>query len=50
LGEAPSFGKPIIEYDPNGIGSISYRALAMEFLSRELGQETFADTPGVAAI
>jgi chromosome partitioning protein len=50
LGEAPSFGKPIIEYDPNGIGSVSYRALAVEFLSRELGHETFANAPGLAAI
>jgi chromosome partitioning protein len=37
LGEAPSFGKPIIEYDPNGMGATAYRALAAEFLSREAG-------------
>jgi chromosome partitioning protein len=35
LGEAPSFGKPIIEYDPNGIGATAYRALAEEFLRRD---------------
>jgi chromosome partitioning protein len=35
LGEAPSFGKPIIEYDPNGIGATAYRALADEFLRRD---------------
>jgi chromosome partitioning protein len=35
LGEAPSFGKPIIEYDPNGIGATAYRALAEEFIRRE---------------
>ena len=37
LGEAPSFGQPIIAYDPNGIGSQSYRQLAKEFLSRQAG-------------
>jgi len=34
LGEAPSFGKTIIEYDPNGQGATAYRALAAEFLKR----------------
>jgi len=34
LGEAPSFGKPIIDYDPSGAGSQAYRALAKEFLDR----------------
>jgi len=34
LGEAPSFGKTIIEYDPNGVGAMAYRALAGEFLAR----------------
>ena len=34
LGEAPSFGKTIIEYDPNGQGASAYRALAGEFLKR----------------
>ena len=49
LGEAPSFGKPIIEYDPNGIGATAYRALTVEFLNRELGHQSFAGTSGVAA-
>jgi len=34
LGEAPSFGKPIIEYDASGRGAQAYRALAKEFLAR----------------
>jgi chromosome partitioning protein len=34
LGEAPSFGKPIIDYDPGGAGAQAYRALAQEFLGR----------------
>ncbi len=37
LGEAPSFGQPIIVYDPNGIGAQSYRQLAKEFLGRQPG-------------
>src|SRR2546423_8173698 len=34
LSEAPSFGKCIVEYEPNGSGAKSYRALAEEFLVR----------------
>jgi chromosome partitioning protein len=34
LGEAPSFGKSIIEYESSGRGAQSYRALADEFLTR----------------
>jgi chromosome partitioning protein len=41
LGEAPSFGKPIIEYEPNGIGATAYRSLAAEFLQREAGKIKF---------
>jgi len=34
LGEAPSFGKPIIDYEPSGPGAQAYRLLAKEFLKR----------------
>jgi len=34
LGEAPSFGKTIMEYDPNGTGAAAYKALAEEFIAR----------------
>ena len=37
LSEAPSFGKCILEYDANGSGAKSYRALAGEFLRRHVG-------------
>ena len=45
LGEAPSFGKAIIEYDPNGLGAAAYTALAEEFLQRQ----TSANAPEPAA-
>lgn len=32
LGEAPSFGKPIILFDPKCVGATAYRGLADEFL------------------
>ena len=35
LGEAPSHGRPIIAYDPSGVGAQSYRELAREFLARQ---------------
>ena len=35
LGEAPSHGKSIVDYDPSGAGAQSYRELAKEFLSRQ---------------
>ena len=34
LSEAPSHGRPITDYEPNGLGSTAYRALAEEFLVR----------------
>jgi chromosome partitioning protein len=38
LGEAPSFGKSIVEYEPTGKGALSYIALADEFIARRSGQ------------
>ena len=34
LGEAPSFGKPVLAYDIKSKGTESYLALAREFLRR----------------
>lgn len=39
LSEAPSFGKSIQEYDPNGAGAAAYRALGREFVARHTKQE-----------
>lgn len=35
LAEAPSFGKPVLLYDPNGKGTAAYMDFAREFLSRQ---------------
>jgi chromosome partitioning protein len=40
LSEAPSFGKSILEYDPNGPAATAYRALAREFIRRHLSSTT----------
>jgi chromosome partitioning protein len=34
LSEAPSFGKPIFAYDPQGPGAVAYRSLASEVIER----------------
>ena len=39
LSEAPSYGKPIIDYDPHCVGSAAYRNLAKEFIKRRKRQE-----------
>src|SRR5690606_5309777 len=43
LGEAPSFGKPIIVYDPHSTGSRNHVELAMELLQRN-GINDFNET------
>jgi chromosome partitioning protein len=38
LSEAPSHGKTILEYEPGGLGSTAYKALAEEFIARHRPQ------------
>jgi chromosome partitioning protein len=47
LSEAPSHGKAIIEYEPSGLGSTAYRALAEEFLARHQPQPHQPSESGV---
>ena len=42
LSEAPSFGVPIFDYDPESKGAASYQALADEFLARNGAAESRA--------
>ncbi len=35
LGEAPSFGKPILMYDPASVGAVSYMGLAEEMMKNQ---------------
>ena len=49
LAEAPSFGRPVLDHDPNSRGTLAYLALAGEMLRREeesAGAGGTADTPG----
>jgi chromosome partitioning protein len=36
LSESPSFGKPILLYDPQSIGAIAYKALADEITKKHI--------------
>lgn len=44
LGEAPSYGKTILEYNPTGRGAEAYKAMANEFLHRR-GHDVPAPAP-----
>ncbi len=35
LAEAPSYGKPIIDYDPSAQGAKAYQEFTKEFLARD---------------
>ena len=47
LSEAPSFGKSIFEYAPNGSGARAYRALSEEFIRRHEKLEPALSSPPV---
>jgi chromosome partitioning protein len=49
LSEAPSFGKPIFQYDPSGPGASAYRALAREVIARFGLKSDPAEPPAAAA-
>ena len=48
LAEAPSFGKPALNYEPNAKGTLAYLALAGELIERIEEQEGQEDLRGVA--
>jgi chromosome partitioning protein len=48
LAEAPSFGKPIIHYDPYSSGSAAYQLLAQEVLARLAAGPAAASAPPAA--
>ena len=48
LGEAPSYGMPIMQFEPRSSGSIAYRALAEEFLTRN--NDTFEKITNLSAL
>ena len=48
LGEAPSYGLPIMQFEPRSTGSIAYRDLAEEFLMRN--KDTFTKISDMNAL
>ncbi len=49
LGEAPSFGKTILEYDGSGVGAKAYRRMAEEFIQRQRGEIVPISSPDSVA-
>lgn len=45
LGEAPSYGLPIMQYDPKSSGAFSYQAFTEEYLSRNKDPYTKIEDP-----
>jgi chromosome partitioning protein len=45
LSEAPSYGKPIIEYDRHCVGAAAYRNLAKEFIKRQQKDDASSAEP-----
>ncbi|EPX77618.1 Chromosome (plasmid) partitioning protein ParA / Sporulation initiation inhibitor protein Soj [Litoreibacter arenae DSM 19593] len=39
LSEAPSYGMPVINYDPSSLGAVAYKSLATEIVARHSQQE-----------
>lgn len=50
LSEAPSYGKPIIEYDRHCVGAAAYRNFAKEFLKRQKEHEAEVDTEALPTL
>jgi chromosome partitioning protein len=50
LAEAPSYGKPIISYDPHSKGAEAYSQLAREIISREIMYESKSAGPGPGSV
>ncbi|HEY7929244.1 MAG TPA: ParA family protein [Steroidobacteraceae bacterium] len=48
LAEAPSFGRPVLDHDPNSRGALAYLALAGEMLRREEEMAGASGTAGTA--
>ena len=48
LSEAPSFGRPVTEHDPNSAGAEAYRLVAREFLAREHDEPIADASPTLA--
>ena len=49
LAEAPSFGRPVLDHDPNSRGALAYLALAGEMLRREEESAGAGGAAGTAA-